>query len=189
MINFKITKVGDWKNKLKKFSAPVWEATFTKHLSRAIGISAMLLERAIKINIAQGRSEWKPLNPLTLQMRGEEGLFRRAILVATGDMKKAVTHQVQGLLGFAGLLRTSRNSDGTSCANIGFIQEYGATITVTPKVRGYFLANKVFLKKDTKFLRIPGRPFVQPAANENEIEVRQILDKGLRNALDEISFA
>lgn len=60
---------------------------------------------------------------------------------------------------------------------IAAVHEFGAEITVTDKMRGFFRANGVHLKKETKTIRIPERSFLRSGYDENIDSVSRKAEK------------
>lgn len=61
----------------------------------------------------------------------------------------------------------TKYDENTPVYKIAAIQEYGATIPVTDKMRGWFLANGFPLKKTTTEIIIPPRPFIRQTKDAN----------------------
>ncbi|MCM3598706.1 hypothetical protein M4D55_23385 [Metabacillus idriensis] len=57
---------------------------------------------------------------------------------------------------------------------IAGVHEFGITIAVTPKMRGFLASQGLHLKKTTHTIRIPERSFIRAGWDSNE---REILDK------------
>lgn len=58
---------------------------------------------------------------------------------------------------------------------IANVQEFGAEIPVTPKMRAFFRgAFKINLKESTKFIKIPSRPFIRQTFRKNEADLIKI---------------
>lgn len=65
---------------------------------------------------------------------------------------------------------------------IANVQEFGASIPVTPKMRAFFRgAFKINLKKSTTVINIPSRPFIRQTIDKREAELIEIgFDLGLQ---------
>lgn len=58
---------------------------------------------------------------------------------------------------------------------IANVQEFGASIPVTPKMRAFFRgAFKINLKKSTTVINIPSRPFIRQTIDKREAELIEI---------------
>lgn len=68
----------------------------------------------------------------------------------------------------AGWFENSRYNDGTPIGGIAAVQNFGAKIPVTDKLRGYFGANyNIHFKKSTQYLIIPPTHFMEACTNKN----------------------
>ena len=68
----------------------------------------------------------------------------------------------------AGWFEESKYKDGTSIGGIAAVQNYGAKIPVTDKLRGYFGANfNIYFKQSTQYLIIPPTHFMEACTNKN----------------------
>lgn len=69
----------------------------------------------------------------------------------------------------AGFFGGSTNADtGASIPYYAFINEFGTTIGVTPKMRAWFHYHDIHLKKGTNYIKIPARPFMRTTAKEKQ---------------------
>lgn len=57
---------------------------------------------------------------------------------------------------------------------IGWVHEFGIDIPVTDKMRGWFLAQDMPLKKDTKKIHIPERSYMRTAFDENKGAIERL---------------
>ena len=64
----------------------------------------------------------------------------------------------------AGWFEDNRYNNGMSVAEIARIQNFGANIHVTDKMRGWFAGQGINLKKNTQNIVSPPRPFMDNAA-------------------------
>ncbi len=120
--------------------------------------------------IKKTRDSWKDLNEITKQLKGKSN-----ILVDSGSFLNAMHVWKTGKRWFAGISRGSKGDDGQDLTLIGLIHEEGATVPVTDKMRGFFAGRGVPLRKDTKFLVIPPRPWFAPAAAELNDYANEVL--------------
>lgn len=58
----------------------------------------------------------------------------------------------------------------------GAVQEFGASIRVTPKMRGYLASRGVFLKASTTTIEIPSRPFTRTGFDKNKRKLIRAID-------------
>jgi hypothetical protein len=109
------------------------------------------------------REGWAPLHPLTKFLKKHDRQ-----LIETGAMEDSIEAWNEGDTWLAGIPPSATNSEGRNLAEIANIHEYGAHVPVTNAMRGFFAANGFPLKASTRFLRIPERPFLRPAADRLE---------------------
>lgn len=62
-------------------------------------------------------------------------------------------------------------------AELAAVQEFGAQIQVTNKMRGYLGATGLNLSKDTQTITIPARPFMRQTFDENESLIGRLVDE------------
>jgi len=62
-------------------------------------------------------------------------------------------------------------------AELAAVQEYGAQIQVTPKMRGFLSANGLNLSKSTEVINIPSRPYMRQTFDENESILFRMIDE------------
>ena len=81
------------------------------------------------------------------------------------DRKKweALTQRLNDFKIEAGWFENNRYSDGISVAEVARVQNYGANIRVTEKMRKWFAAQGFPLKESTQNIIIPPRPFMDYA--------------------------
>jgi phage gpG-like protein len=156
-----IKLVGDWKLAAKILNAAPGD--IEKAIEQAVRLEALVLEGAIKRNIQRGPPP--PLSPLTRKTRkGAKGGSKP--LNATGGLLGAVTVVQKGDEAFIGIPRSAGKY------NLAVTHEQGRTIVLnmTDKMRR-FLFGVLFKGSPPKagpgtriiVIRIPARPFVQPA--------------------------
>jgi len=131
---------------------------FRKEIARANARNAATLERAIVMRIKSQPAEWDPLHPVTVERKGHEKM-----LIETGTLQQAATSKK--ISDFETLVIINRTTKDD--VNIAPVHEYGAIISVTPKMRAYLHSIGIHLKPSTKTITIPPRPFVEPAFQEN----------------------
>lgn len=56
---------------------------------------------------------------------------------------------------------------------IAVVQEFGANVPVTPKMRAYLASQGLFLKSTTTQIRIPERSFIRAGWDQNEPDITQ----------------
>lgn len=139
-----ITRYGDWAEAAR--IASTMEAKFKRALEQSVLKEAHFLRGHIVKGIASqapGGSAFAPLSPMTLALRKADGFGGSKALIRTGALRGSISVlRVPGkeAAAFVGVLRKSKSKDGKSLANIGQIQEFGATVPVTDKMRRYLWA-------------------------------------------------
>ena len=83
-----------------------------------------------------------------------------------------------------GWRENTKYDDNTPVYKIAEIQEYGARIPVTDKMRRWFAAQGFPLKKTTTEIVIPPRPFIRQTADRNKKKWMWLLREKLVKALD-----
>jgi hypothetical protein len=71
---------------------------------------------------------------------------------------------------------------GSEILLIGNVQEYGTSINVTPKMRGYLASQGLHLKKSTNTITIPERSFIRKGYDDKKREIQREID----NSLDQV---
>ncbi len=139
---------------------------------------AFLLQKTVVTGFAkQGiGASWPALSGMTLEMRrnaskigGQTSRGRKA-LVRTGALRRSVK-VIRASKGVytVGVHRGARSKQGKPLANIAIIQERGARIRVSNKMRKFFMflfikgvINRPLSRRKTSIV-IPPRPFMAPA--------------------------
>jgi phage gpG-like protein len=160
----KKTKFGDW-NRLERTLKNCLPVQIERALNRAATKCALLLVREIKKGIvsqAPGGKKFTPLAPATIVRKGSS-----KALIDTGFLLNAITQKIQGDKAFVGLLRGSRNKDGTEMVNIGAVMEFGATIR----------------QPNGATIVIPPRPFLHPVMEKHKDEIKKIFSEEILGLL------
>lgn len=114
----------------------------------------------------------------------------KAKVLKNGKNLKANLKKVQDTLGdgTAVLVGLPKNAppypDGTSVVLVGATHEFGADITVTPKMRGFFGAIGYHLKASTTTIRIPERSFLRVTMKKNQKKYVDMIKRGLQKVLE-----
>lgn len=119
------------------------------------------LEEAVREGLqsqAPAGQPFVPLHAFTAEQKGS------STALAGGPLEAAVKATVSsdGLKVRVGIPASARAPDGTSLAMVARVQEHGATIDVTPKMRAFLAARGLHLRASTVTLVIPARPFLRP---------------------------
>lgn len=83
----------------------------------------------------------------------------------------------------AGVLEGSTYGDGKSVAQVAMWNEYGVAIPVSDRMRGFLGANGLHLKKTTKQLNIPPRPFMRNTVSDKSDAWQERAVENLRECL------
>ena len=78
----------------------------------------------------------------------------------------------------------TKYDDGTQVAKVAEINEFGATIKVTDKMRKWFLVQGFPLNKNTTEIHIPARSFVRSTCDEKNKEWSDILNSRLQKVFE-----
>lgn len=107
-----------------------------------------------------------PLHPFTLKEKREKGQDLRT-MIASGEYINSIqvleTRVGKGRYTYTvGIAADAQHSSGIMMQRLQRIQEYGAVIPVTPKMRAYLHYRGLHLRKDTNQIIIPARPHWMP---------------------------
>jgi hypothetical protein len=107
-----------------------------------------------------------PLHPFTLYEKREKGQDLRT-MIASGEYLNSIqvleTRVGKGRYTYTvGIPADAQHSSGIAMRRLQRIQEYGAVIPVTPKMRAYLHYRGLHLRKDTNQIVIPARPHWMP---------------------------
>jgi hypothetical protein len=132
------------------------------------------------------RAGWKELHPLTKAIKGHE--FK---MMETGDFLRAITVWREGrgkgrYWWFAGIKPGSKGRDGRDLTMVGAVHEDSAVVPVSDSIRRFFAAKGFPLKAETRFVRIPARPWFAPAVEEVEKDADTILMPLMDEILNEL---
>jgi hypothetical protein len=117
--------------------------------------------------------------------------FKVKVLKNGKDLKKNLK-KIQDTLGdgtavLAGLPKNSiPYPNGTSVVLVGATHEFGASITVTPQMRGFFRGIGHPLKASTQTIRIPERSFLRATVKDrqNQKKYADFIKRGLQKMLE-----
>lgn len=83
-----------------------------------------------------------------------------------------------------GVLSDSETKDGMNMAKLARIQEYGTTIPVTSKMRGFFGAQGYHFRKDKESIVIPERPFMRQTFDKKKTEIKEFIGSEYKKILE-----
>lgn len=82
-----------------------------------------------------------------------------------------------------GWLEGACYDDGTPIAKVAEINEFGATIKVTDKMRRWFGAQGFPLNKNTTEIHIPARSFIRSTCDEEKLDWAELLKSRLQRVI------
>lgn len=169
-ISIRIGPLGDFKQMLDKLA----NADKVFYGRKSEFMKQTLAEKTkdfIADGIEKRRPEWAELSEITKTVKGHD-----KILVDTGSFKNAMVSFKDGKNWVAGLPEGAVGSKGQDLNDVGIIHEEGAMLPITDAMRNWFEAKGFPLRNDTKFIRIPPRPWFEPAVREIEAYSEEALD-------------
>lgn len=91
---------------------------------------------------------------------------------------------LDGALTAIGLHAGTKTKDGSNQALIGYVNEFGTTITVTPKMRGYLHSQGIHLSPNTTTITIPERSWMRSWFDQNQKQITNVAKKLYGQVLD-----
>lgn len=136
----------------------------TKQFKYAMKLCGALVAEEVRRGWSgAGREGWAHLHPFTAVEKGHtEPLYHTGALM---DSVVVVQDDSAVAIGV---------NDPTE-AKKALIQERGATVKVTPRMRAFLASRGFVLKKDTAFLVIPARPNFSRALGEKLSEITEVV--------------
>lgn len=116
------------------------------------------------------RGSWADLNEITKQLKGKDD-----ILIDSGSFVESMSVWPEGKRWYAGIPPGATGDKGQDLTMVGLVHENGATVPVTPGVRGFFASKGFPLRADTLYLVIPPRPWFAPAVEELNEYANEVL--------------
>lgn len=126
--------------------------------------------------IKGGRPEWPPLAEFTRKMKGSD-----RPLVDTGEFVGSITVWSDSGEWFAGV------PDSSPASTKAAVHEEGAHVPVTEGVRAFFRSQGAPLRADTRFVRVPPRPWLKPVEAELATYAEANLDELIEPIMKEIT--
>jgi len=179
-MKFDMELTGDW-GKGRAIQRGALRDAIRRGMVRGVRKGALVVQRRIKENIARGRAEHAPLHPFTIARKKSD-----RPLVAHGDLLNGVSVQfIEDLVAFIGVSRGAK-AKGHDLVSVAAVQEFGATIKVTRKMRAFLHAQGLHLKADTKAIVIPPRPYVRPAWQESREDVEKTFRDEVQDEIEKL---
>ena len=185
-MTMRFRKTGDWAKWEHAITPRVFKATLDHNMRRASALNGKLAEATIRRKIREGGYE--PNKPLTVMIKSSS---KPLVDKGTGLFQAITSVVIDATTVFAGILQTSGEY------NIALTLHEGATINVTPKMRGLFFwlwqasigklspdklsgrARELWerspggwlpLKDSTSHIVIPSRPFIEMAFKDTRMK-------------------
>lgn len=92
--------------------------------------------------------------------------------------------KLKGAVTAIGLHSDATREDGSKQALIGFVNEFGTTITVTPKMRGYLHYIGIHLSPSTTTITIPERNWMRSWFDSHKAQINKVVAKLYGQVLD-----
>lgn len=161
---------GDWGKLAKALDPRPFRARVAQAAKQMGARGASMVQEGI-VNGNPGGKQFDPLHPVTVERKGSS-----KPLVDSGDLVGAITWDTPNAQTvFIGVKK------GNDRVNIAAVHEFGCTIRVTQRMRGYLHAIGIHLRKDTTHIVIPERSFLR--ATKDSPEFRKMIEETLRSAI------
>lgn len=177
--NVKITNEREFDDLIDELSDRKLAASFERvmpDLTRRVGEE---LHRRIVENINNGRSEWPPLSGATKIIKGSE-----QPLIDTGQLLRSIQLQIGADSVLVGIPDGMIREDGTEMDLVAAVMEDGTVFEVTPGVRGFFAGHGIPLRKETRFIVVPPRPFFEPAVKAVEDLLPALIEEEMKKVIE-----
>jgi len=139
--------------KLRKFTQET-----EQNLQTGLKKLGLFMERQLKTRL-------KPSNPTTFFYKSPHSELRSR----TGLLRSSITHEMSRL--------TVKVAPAGPPARYALVNEFGATIPVTEKMRRFLHAKGIHLRASTTEIEIPARPWFWPTWKENKAKaIRMVMD-------------
>ena len=150
---------GDWDKALKMLNPAYLKQTLTRAANRAGVFASGEIKRGITSQAPDGK-QFAPLHPFTIAQKKSS-----KALIDHSDLRNSATYEVLSPTKIlVGVKKVVQGKNGP--VDIAAVHEYGCTIRVTDKMRGYLHSQGLHLKKTTQFIRIPERSFLRATLND-----------------------
>ncbi|HUT90467.1 MAG TPA: hypothetical protein VMY37_13275 [Thermoguttaceae bacterium] len=146
---------------------------------------ALIVNKAAKENIRNGRADWPAIKPISLAHRKSK-VSRGVPVGRQNRTPESIKQNTTPLYDYGRLMRDIHEECEPDIAIVGCSlvyappHELGARIKVTAKMRGYLHSIDIHLKPSTTHITIPKRAFLAPAAQENIEEMRAAMVRALQ---------
>lgn len=130
------------------------------------------LVKLYKDAIDSGRPGWPPLSRMTIEMKGHSKPLVGATRSEIRDGIKVIHQRENASIGIP---EGAITAGGDKLDVIAVVQEFGAVISVTGKMRRWFASQGYPLRKDTKVIVVPRRALFKPVYEENQRKIQDAM--------------
>jgi hypothetical protein len=178
-VTIRIAPYGKWRKLIRDLnkSQTILEGRKTE---RAMEDLAETAKNLIIDGIQGGREGWDENSEFTKAVKGSEKQ-----LVDSGTFIRSIDTWQDGKRWYAGIKPGTRAENGADLTMVGAVQENGAHIPISDDMRAFFAVKGFPLRADTKFVRIPPRPWLAPAAAELEAHLEDELTPWVEELLED----
>lgn len=170
MPEMRLERFGDWDvavSLLEKLADPVLNSQV---LSSMVLEGGKFLVKELQGAIDSGLPGWPQLSRMTIEMKGHA----KPLFGAQGsDIKDGIKLIHQRENASVGIQEGDRTPEGDDLSVIAAVQEFGAIIPVTEKMRGWFARQGFPLSPDTQVIVIPRRALFQPVLEKTRDALQQ----------------
>jgi hypothetical protein len=165
---FEAKQVGDWDVLMR-----VLQNLSNSSLNREVTSSTVMaggkfLVKAYRGTIDTGMGSWPPLSRMTIERKGSA-----KPLLHKGYFRSAIRTHKRGVNVSVGIREGAITPDGERLDVIAMVQEFGATIPVTKKMRNWFAAQGFPLRASTNVIVVPRRALFKPVYEQYQPELKQ----------------
>ncbi len=182
MANLKMKLTGDWDLIEKTFKKGKIRTVVKKAVTKGLMQCGEEVKKNMIGILRSGRAGGPKLHPFTVARKG-----RKKKLIDTGALARAIKVFVDSKKNvFVGIKAGKKSSKGQDLALIANIHENGMTQKVTPKMRAFLHHQGFHLRKSTKVLRTPARPFIAPAVAKSEKKCVSAVAGSLKKEMEQL---
>ena len=175
----RIAPYGKWRKLIRDLNKAQWILEGGK-TQRAMEDLAETAKHLIIDGIQRGREGWDENSEITQEIKGSGKQ-----LVDSGTFLRSITTWKDGKRWYAGIKPGTKAKNGADLSMVGAVQEGGAHIPISDEMRNFFAARDFPLRADTKFVRIPPRPWLAPAADELEDHIESDLGPWVEEIIED----
>lgn len=162
---FRLERTGDWDVAMRMLGNLANPSMNIRVLSNMVSEGGKFLIKAFKMAIDTGRPDWPPLAHMTIAMKGHT---KPLVGASSSDIRNGIKMIHRRENASVGIPEGARTREGDSLDVVAAVQEFGAVIPVTPKMRRWFAAQGYPLRADTQVIAVPRRALFKPVYEENK---------------------